>query len=156
MRFMRYKRVQFFAVGSILTVSLTACNETPTFSQAGALTKISSPQAPAEDAVANGPDEESSNDPANNGPGAPGEPIDDLTAEDKGETPQDGVGVTRWLFNSSAFLTGSLNYSSSNNEVSQALVMDNNTSVSETSFTQTDRPTMTDLFAQGSDLRSVS
>lgn len=156
MRFMRYRRVQFFAVGSILTVSLSACNETPTFSQAGVLTKVASPQAPSEDAVASGTDEESSNDPIANGPAAPLEPIDDLTAEDKGETPQDGVGVTRWLFNSSAFLTGVLNYSSSSNEVTQSLVMDNNTSLSETSFYQLDRPTITDLFAQSSDLRSVS
>ncbi|RYZ48847.1 MAG: VWA domain-containing protein, partial [Proteobacteria bacterium] len=157
MRFMRYRRVQFLAVGSILTVSLSACNETPTFSQAGVLTKVVSPQAPAEDAVAGGTDEESSNDPSANGPSSPpSTPVDDLTAEDKGETPQDGVGVTRWLFNSSAYLTGSLSYSSSSNEVTQSLIMDNNTSASETAFTQLDRPTITDLFAQSSDLRSVS
>ncbi|MBC7530870.1 MAG: VWA domain-containing protein [Oligoflexus sp.] len=156
MRVLRPSCVYTSAMGSLfaITVTLSACDSPTVFRESGIpiITKPLAYQAPGEDAVASGPEVDSSNDPL--GDGAP----DDLTPDDKGEpdTLNRGAQLTRWTFNSSSFGNGALNYASSAKESSQSIVMDNNTVTIDASFTQVDRPMITDLFAQGSDLKSKS
>ncbi len=80
----------------------------------------------------------------------------DWTPEDKGETAPEPATYTRWTFGSSNLKTGKFGYYSNTNEVSQSLVMDNNTIKIEKTFSQIDRPVITDFFVQGSDVKNVS
>jgi len=185
MRSMRGIRVSSLAFGSLVGLGLVACDgPMPKFSEAGQpFMKV--PGADAIAGKSPVETEEASNDPVTSdaenpinesGPpdedisGLPAEKIfdlpiddrndkserDDLTSTDMGEPAADPYTYTRWAFNASSLNVGRLNYASASHELTQMVFMGSNTIKVEKDFTQIDRPVLTEMFAQGTDLKVQS
>ncbi|RZA18314.1 MAG: hypothetical protein EOP10_21280, partial [Proteobacteria bacterium] len=143
-------KVSTSAYGALVSLSLltVACdNGTPMFSEsvAGVSAGASKSAAgPGEDAIGQ---ENYANDPI---------PVDDSTPADRGEVSPAAATLTSWTFQASTMGEGSLNYQASQKLSSQSITMDNNVVASEKVFTQVDRPMLTEVFSQGSELKKQS
>jgi hypothetical protein len=138
-------KVSSSAYGALISLSqlLVACdNGTPMFTESVA--GIAAGNAPGEDAIAQ---ENYAFDPT---------PVDDSTPADRAETGPSRANLTSWTFQASTIGEGELSYQPSQRLGSQTIVMDNNVVATERTFTQVDRPMLTETFSQGSELKRQS
>ncbi|MCX6128632.1 MAG: hypothetical protein NTX25_06150 [Proteobacteria bacterium] len=83
--------------------------------------------------------------------------LGDQTAADRGEASSTGVAdiaSATWSFQASTTLTGNLSLQSASGRLQQRFKMDNNKIASKLSFTQVNRPVVTENFLQGSEQES--
>lgn len=153
---MKVSRSMRLAFVSLSLLSVACDNGTPMFTEAVVGNNPNDTgsgvesDAPGQDAVAERPSEESGGEPI---------PIDDSTPLDRGEEYPAGrptTALTSWTFQASTLENGSLVYRPSAKLSSQNLVMDNNVMATEKTFTQIDRPIITELYTQGSELKKKS
>lgn len=131
-----------------LSFLAVACdNGTPAFTENVIGSHSVQGNYPGQDAVADDPDE---NYVAN--------PVDDSTPADRGEVNPGAAAptLTSWTFKASTMEAGTVSYRPLSKIALQDITMDKNVIASEKVFTQMDRPMLTELFTQGSELKKQS